>query len=63
MLAYKENGMGNGSENAKVYLKENPKVTDEIIAKVRAKLAPAPTPLAVTGESLEKEKKSVKKVG
>ena len=62
-FAYNENRIGQGRENAKVYLKENPKVTDEIIAKVRAKLAPAPTPLAVTGESLEKEKKSVKKVG
>lgn len=66
-FAYNENRIGQGRDNAKVYLKENPKITEEIIAKVRAKLAPAPATTAIAGDqtAIEKkeDKKSAKKAG
>lgn len=40
---YGELRLGQGRENSKKYLKENPELRDEIEAKVRAALAPAPT--------------------
>ena len=39
---YGELRLGQGRENSKKYLKENPELRDEIEAKVRAALAPAP---------------------
>ena len=48
-LAYKGDKIGQGSDNARVYLKENPKVADEIEQLLRAKLMPGaakPAPIA-----------------
>ena len=35
-FAYNEGKIGQGRENAKIYLKEHPEVLDEVEAKVRA---------------------------
>ncbi|MEA4972016.1 MAG: recombinase RecA [Candidatus Metalachnospira sp.] len=46
--SYKENRIGQGRENAKVYLKENPEVLEEIDALVRANYG-------LNGENIEKK--------
>ena len=37
-LSYKDKKLGQGRENAKIYLKENPKVADEILAAIREQM-------------------------
>lgn len=53
--AYEGNKIGQGRENAKTYLKENPEVREEIAAKVRANFA------FTAGTEQEKEEQSAKK--
>jgi recombination protein RecA len=43
-LAYKGDKIGQGVDNARLYLKENPDVASEIEQTLRAKLMPAPKP-------------------
>ncbi|HSD69260.1 MAG TPA: recombinase RecA [Woeseiaceae bacterium] len=52
--SYGKDRIGQGKENAREYLKSNPKVADEIEAKIRAKLLPA-TVAKKTGESIAKQ--------
>ena len=37
-FSYKDKKLGQGRENAKIYLKENPKVADEILAAIREQM-------------------------
>jgi recombination protein RecA len=43
-LAYKGDKIGQGVDNARLFLKENPQIADEIDQALRAKLMPAPRP-------------------
>jgi recombination protein RecA len=52
--SYGKDRIGQGKENARVYLKSNPEVADEIEAKIRAKLLPA-TVAKMQGESAAKQ--------
>ncbi|MCI0516432.1 MAG: recombinase RecA [Woeseiaceae bacterium] len=52
--SYGKDRIGQGKENAREYLKANPKVADEIEAKIRAKLLPA-TVAKKTEESIAKQ--------
>jgi len=65
-FSYKGERIGQGRDQVRVFLKENPKVADDIEAEVRAKLAPKPAPEAVpdtVAEVLEKKEiKDVKEV-
>jgi len=45
-LAYKGDKIGQGSDNARQYLRDNPKIADEIEKALRAKLFPATKPAA-----------------
>lgn len=55
--AYEGNKIGQGRENAKIFLKENPDVMEEITQKVRAQLNPA-ADAAQTEEVPDKKKSS-----
>ena len=59
--AYKGNKIGQGKENVKAYLKENPKVAEELEALVRTKLGIARGKKAATErpvEAVEKKRKA-----
>lgn len=60
-LYYGDLGLGNGSEKAKEYLRENPALYDEIVAKVLAKRGVGKTPLVAMadGEGEDKEEEPV----
>lgn len=51
--SYGKDRIGQGKENAKAYLRENPEVADEIDAKLRAKLLPNAKVTASEGSSEE----------
>ena len=60
--AYQGNKIGQGRENAKQYLKDNPEVCEEICEKIRAHYGFGEA--AGTGENeTAQEKRSVKKAG
>jgi len=56
--AYEGNKIGQGRENAKLFLKENPQIKDEIEAKVREHFG-----LSSSASSLKDEKKDAKESG
>ena len=57
-LAYKGDKIGQGTDNARLYLKENPKVADEIEQSLRGKLMPATSKPARLGK--DKDSKPAK---
>lgn len=59
--AYNENKIGQGRENAKIYLKENPEIFAEVEAKVREKYMSDGKDLQEKKEKEEKDKKDKNK--
>ncbi|MFT5703371.1 MAG: recombination protein RecA [Rickettsiales bacterium] len=58
--AYKGSKIGQGKENVKEYLRNNPKIADEIESAVRLQLGIGKAKKAVTPEKAKKEKELVK---
>jgi recombination protein RecA len=52
--AYKGDKIGQGKENARVFLRENPQIADELEQAIRAKLMPDRKPAAAAGAAEEK---------
>jgi len=48
--SYNGNRLGQGRENVKIYLRENPAIADEIEARLRAELLPERQPIPVAAE-------------
>ncbi|MCD5406574.1 MAG: recombinase RecA [Desulfotomaculum sp.] len=57
--AYNQERLGQGRENAKIFLKQNPAITAEIEQLVRVKINPEPVDEKVISEPPEKEKLEV----
>lgn len=53
--AYNEERIGQGRENAKQYLKENPSIKAEITGKIRESLGMAASALTIGGHEIEEE--------
>ncbi|MEK3994544.1 MULTISPECIES: recombinase RecA [Psychrobacillus] len=53
--AYNEERIGQGRENAKQYLKENPSIKSEITGKIRESLGMAASSLTIGGHEVEEE--------
>lgn len=60
-FAYNDSKIGQGRENAKTYLKENPQVMEEVEKKVRVKFGLLPAEETSKEEAPKKEEKSGKK--
>ncbi len=52
--AYKSDKIGQGKENARTFLRENPQITEELEQAIRAKLMPDRKPAAAAGAAEEK---------
>ena len=52
--AYKSDKIGQGKENARTFLRENPQIADELEQAIRAKLMPDRKPAAAAGAAEEK---------
>ena len=55
---YANERIGQGRENAKRYLKENPKVLVDMEAKVRSALGLKPAPVPTVSDKVEKAEKA-----
>jgi recombination protein RecA len=62
-FSYGETRIGQGKENARTFLKENPDVCEEIAGKIKAKIMPAPVEEVAETEAAEAATKADKKAG
>ena len=52
--SYKDDRIGQGKDNARIFLKENPEISQEIEEQIRAKLLPS-APVEDITEEIEEE--------
>ena len=53
--SYKDDRIGQGKDNVRIFLKENPKISQEIEEQIRAKLLPSAPVEDITEETEEEE--------